>query len=348
MERIYHFKNSQIKVVFGDITQSTSEVIVSSDDCYLSMGGGVSGMIRKSAGKAIFNDIKKHIPAKLGDVIVTGAGDLLCKYIFHIVTIGTKQLSLNRNSQFESNPDIKRYIIENSINKCFRLLSSLDLTSIALPAIGTGVAKIPYEEVASHMIRSIATNLERTNKSIQVELYLYDRYNKMTEWDFLPFFEKIGKYLPDNFTNSQETKEPEFNIESPDITQNPDVFISYSRKDQEKAYAICKLLNKNGISYWIDKEGKYSGSNFKGVIVEQIKNSSIVLFLSSQNSNQSSNVIKEIGISVHYQKPIIPIKLDTYSYDVNIEYDLCNIDYIEYNSDKSFTIRLIDCIRVHL
>ena len=347
MERIYHFKNSQVKVIFGDITQSTTEVIVSSDDCNLSMGGGVSGMIRECAGVAILNDVKKHIPAKLGDVIVTSSGELLCKYIFHIVTIGTRQLSLN-NSLSESNPDIKRYIIENSINKCFRLLSSLDLTSIAFPAIGAGVAKIPYEEVASHMIRSIATNLERTNKSIQVELYLYDRYNKMTEWDFLPFFEKIGKYLPDDFTNSQVTKEAESNIETPAITQKPVVFISYSRKDQEKAYAICELLNKNGISYWIDKEGKYSGSNFKGVIVEQIKNSSIVLFLSSQSSNQSSNVIKEIGISVHYQKPIIPIKLDTYSYDVNIEYDLCNIDYLEYNSDKTFTTRLIDSIRVHM
>lgn len=350
MERIYHFKNSKIRVVFGDITQSTTEVIVSSDDCFLSMGGGVSGMIRKCAGEAIFNDVKKHIPAKLGDVIVTGSGNLSSKYIFHIVTIGTKQLSLtlNRNSQYESNPDIKRFVIENSINKCFRLLSSLDLTSIAFPAIGAGVAKIPYEEVASHMIRSIATNLERTNKSIQVELYLYDRYNKMTEWDFLPFFEKIGKYLPDDFSGYQATKEPEIKNDSPAIVQNPNIFISYSRKDQEQAYAICELLNKNGISYWIDKEGKYSGSNFKGVIVEQIKNSSIVLFLSSQNSNQSSNVIKEIGIAVHYQKPIIPIKLDAYSYDVNIEYDLCNIDYIEYNSDKLFTIRLIDSIRVHL
>lgn len=346
MERIYHFKNSQVKVVFGNITQSTTEVIVSSDDCYLSMGGGVSGMIRKCAGRIIFNDVKKHIPAKLGDVIVTSAGNLLSKYIFHIVTIGTKQLSLNRNSQYESNPDIKRYVIENSINKCFRLLSSLDLTSIAFPAIGAGSAKIPYEEVASHMIRSIATNLERTNKSIQVELYLYDRYNKMTEWDFLPFFEKIGKYLPDDLP-PKEAKDSEFKNETA-IIQNPDVFISYSRKDQEQAFAICELLNKNGISYWIDKEGKYSGSNFKGVIVEQIKNSNIVLFLSSQNSNQSSNVIKEIGIAVHYQKPIIPIKLDTYSYDINIEYDLCNIDYIEYNSDKSYTNRLIDSIRVHM
>ena len=49
------------------------------------MGGGVSGMIRKAAGSTIFNDIKKHIPAKLGDVIVTGAGELLSS-IYMIVT----------------------------------------------------------------------------------------------------------------------------------------------------------------------------------------------------------------------------------------------------------------------
>ena len=347
MERIYHFKNSRIRVVFGNITQSTTDVIVSSDDCYLSMGGGVSGMIIKSAGNSIFDDVKKHIPAKLGDVIVTGAGDLLSKYIFHIITIGTKQLSLNRNSQYEDN-NTKRYIIENSINKCFRLLSSLDLTSIAFPAIGAGVAKIPYEEVASHMIRTISTNLERTNKSILVELYLYDRYNKMSEWDFLPFFEKIGKYLPEDYSTTQVEIESKSKLESPIIGKNPNIFISYSRKDQEQACVICELLSKNNISYWIDKEGKYSGSNFKGIIVEQIKNSNIVIFLSSENSNQSPNVIKEIGVAVHYQKPIIPIKLDTCSYDVNIEYDLCNIDYIEYNLDKSFTIRLIDNIRVHI
>lgn len=132
------------------------------------------------------------------------------------------------------------------------------------------------------------------------------------------------------------------------IVQAPNVFISYSRKDQEQAYAICELLNKNDISYWIDKEGKYSGNNFKGVIVEQIKNSAIVLFLSSQNSNQSPNVVKEIGLAVHYSKPIILIKLDTHSYDVNIEYDLCNIDYIEYTSEKIFENRLIDNIRGHM
>lgn len=348
MERIYHFKNSRLRVVFGDITKCATDVIVSSDDNDLSMGGGVSYMICKAAGSTILSDIKKHVPAKLGDVVVTGAGELVSKYIFHIITLDRKRMAMIRNLNNAPDHSNSRYIIENSINKCFRLLLSLDLSSIAFPAIGAGTARIPYEEVASHMIRSIAANLERTNKALNVELYLYDRYNKMSEWDFLPFFEKIGRYLPEDASVPPTVNECEDKMEDPVTGQNPDVFISYSRRNQDQAHAICDLLNKNDISYWIDKEGKYSGSNFKGVIVEQIKKSSVVLFLSSQNSNQSINVVKEIGIAVNYSKPIIPIRLDTYAYDVNIEYDLCNIDYIEYNSDKSFDQRLIDCIRAYL
>lgn len=343
MERTYHFKNSQIRVLFGDITQCNTDVIVSSDDCFISMGGGVSGMIRRCAGDTIFNDINKHVPVRLGDVIVTSAGKLSSKYIFHVVTIDFNRAD-HRN---DATPNIKQFIIENSINKCFRLLSSLELTSIAFPAIGAGVAGIPYEEVASHMIRAIAANLQRTNKAIKVELYLFDRYNKMTEWDFLPFFEKIGRYLPE--TNQTEEAAPECENKIDTASENaPFVFISYSRKDEEQAQIVCEILTKNGIAYWIDKEGEYSGSNFKGIIVGQIRRSAVTLFLSSQNSNLSPNVIKEIGIAVHYSKPIIPIKLDSYSYDINIEYDLCNIDYIEYNSDNAFEKNLIDSIRGYM
>lgn len=41
MERVYTINNSTLRVIFGDITQSTTDVIVSSDDAYITMGGGV-------------------------------------------------------------------------------------------------------------------------------------------------------------------------------------------------------------------------------------------------------------------------------------------------------------------
>lgn len=344
MERIYRFKNSNIKVIFGDIGNSESDVIVSS----ISMGGGVSPMIRAKLTPNIFSEINKFIPASLGDVIVTSAGELKNKYIFHVVTIGHKRLSLSKNTNInDANPSLWRFMIENSINKCFRLMHALDLTSIAFPVLGAGAAHIPYEEISSNMIRTLSANISRTNKSINVELYLFKRYPGQSEWDFLPFFEKIGKYLPDDtIINDHVDNKTIVTKESDQFT--PFVFISYSRKDIDRSKSICELLKENRIDYWIDEEGKYSGSNFKGVIVEQIKKAAIVLFLSSENSNKSDNVTKEIGIAVSYLKPIIPIKLDNAPYNINIEYDLCNIDYIEYKQDGCFSNKMLDSIRIHL
>ena len=53
MERIYRFKNSSIKIIFGDIVNSEADIIVSS----LSMGGGVSPMIRAKLNQYIFSEM---------------------------------------------------------------------------------------------------------------------------------------------------------------------------------------------------------------------------------------------------------------------------------------------------
>ena len=64
--RKYQFNNSIVTVKFGDITKSRAEVIVSSDDTDISMGGGVSMAIRKSGGEAIMKDAQKNIEFLMG------------------------------------------------------------------------------------------------------------------------------------------------------------------------------------------------------------------------------------------------------------------------------------------
>lgn len=85
--RKYSFNNSTVTIIFGNILDSQKEVLVSSDDCYITMGGGISGCIVKTGGRAIYDDAQKQIPAKLGNAIVTTAGSLKQKYIFHAITI---------------------------------------------------------------------------------------------------------------------------------------------------------------------------------------------------------------------------------------------------------------------
>ncbi len=74
--RKYRFNNSVLTVIFGDIMTSKAEVIVSSDDTGITMGGGISGCIRRMGGECIRTDAQKMLPAKLGDVVVSTAGEL--------------------------------------------------------------------------------------------------------------------------------------------------------------------------------------------------------------------------------------------------------------------------------
>ena len=342
MERLYNIKNSDVKILFGNILQSKTEVIVSSDDCYLSMGGGISKCISQAAGDAVRQDAQKKVPAQLGNAIVTTAGNLPQKFIFHAITID-KQYAIERFSKnSEQNHEIHQFIIKQSIKNCFKLLAAHDLHSIAFPAIGAGAAKIPYEKVAQLMAEAISEMLSMTNKCYHVEIYLYDRYQRMEPWDFLPFFESFASashVLQHEGNNKYFTPQQDFsNINIKDNAKvnamDHQVFVSYSRKDAEIIKPICGILNELSVKYWIDIDGIYSGENYKDVICKAIKSAQLVIFLSSANSNASHNVAKEISLADEYRKTIIPIRLDNSPYAPHIDYDLNSIDSIDYYKDE--------------
>ena len=75
----YQIEETKFEVIYADITTLDADAIVSSDDNYISMGGGVSMAIRMKAGPSIQEEIKKHLPMKIGDVAVTSAGNLNAK-----------------------------------------------------------------------------------------------------------------------------------------------------------------------------------------------------------------------------------------------------------------------------
>src|SRR5436309_10093817 len=85
--RTYQVGQSTITIEFGDITTSRAEVIVSSDDGDLSHGGGVSEAIQLAARGPSEAEIRKHVPARMGEVIVTPSGGLPARYVFHAITL---------------------------------------------------------------------------------------------------------------------------------------------------------------------------------------------------------------------------------------------------------------------
>jgi O-acetyl-ADP-ribose deacetylase (regulator of RNase III) len=179
--RTYEVGRSSITLRFGDITESKAEVLVSSDDTMLSMGGGVSAALRRAGGSRVAADASKLVPAQVGDVLVSSAGDLPAKYILHAVTLG-----------FRPGEPPPAAVVRQASQRAMYLLRALGCRSIAFPSIGTGVAGFPRETVAAEMATALVGAVIEADTAYRVELFLMDRFRAMGEDDFFVFFEQFA------------------------------------------------------------------------------------------------------------------------------------------------------------
>ena len=83
----YHINNSTIKISFGNILDSLAEVIVNSSGSKMTMGGSLTRAIREAGGEVIREDCQTELPVNICDAVVTTAGRLHQKYVFHCITI---------------------------------------------------------------------------------------------------------------------------------------------------------------------------------------------------------------------------------------------------------------------
>ena len=120
-----------------------------------------------------------------------------------------------------------------------------------------------------------------------------------------------------------------------------DVFISYSRKDyvdnqgnvmeDSPVNRIIQFLDEKNISYWVDKEGIYSGREFVEVLANAIVDSKMVIFVSSKNSNSSIYTTGEVFEAIENKRLIIPVKIDNSQYNPKFKLLLRPLDFIDYS-----------------
>ena len=115
------------------------------------------------------------------------------------------------------------------------------------------------------------------------------------------------------------------------------VFISYSRKDSEIIDRIEKELKRYGITSFIDRTGINPGEDYAEVIAKVIFESDLMLFVWSENSNQSKETANEVALAIDFEKPIIPFKIGKFQADYKLAYRLIRfnrIDVLTYNEQK--------------
>ena len=172
-------KNTEIKVVLGDITELRADAIVNAANNKLVMGGGVAGAIKKKGGKIIEEEALKKGPIKIGEAIATCAGELAAKYIIHAATMG---MDFSRTEIKESSgippwagktDEAKiRDACKNSLN----LAEELKINSIVFPALGCGTGGFPPLASAKIMAQEVLKYLRQEETSLKEIIFcLYNQ-----------------------------------------------------------------------------------------------------------------------------------------------------------------------------
>lgn len=151
------YRGVEIEVLHGDITKLEVDAIVNAANTHLYMGGGVAGAIKRAGGKEIEEEAVKQGPIKIGSAVATSAGRLKAKFVIHAPTM---------ELDFKTDENKVRLAMVSALKKA----EELNVSSIAFPALGTGVGGLPKDIAAKIMVEELKRHINRGTKLKKVIL----------------------------------------------------------------------------------------------------------------------------------------------------------------------------------
>ncbi|MDX6211225.1 MAG: O-acetyl-ADP-ribose deacetylase [Frankiales bacterium] len=167
----------EIRLRTGDITHETVDVVVNAANSSLLGGGGVDGAIHARGGPVILAECRQIRRERyatglpVGEAVATTAGDLPAHWVVH--TVGPVWSASHDQS------DLLAACHRNSL----AVADELGATSIAFPAISTGVYGYPQEaaaEVALATVRECLPGLAHLQE-IRFVLFSQQAYDTWAE-----------------------------------------------------------------------------------------------------------------------------------------------------------------------
>ncbi|MCX6134739.1 MAG: macro domain-containing protein [Ignavibacteriales bacterium] len=156
-----HVGKGEITVLRGDIADQDTDAIVNAANNHLWMGAGVAGAIKRKGGVVIEQEAMARGPVEIGSAVSTSAGTLKAKRVIHAAVMGQ-----------DLHTDID--LIRNATRSSFVVAEQEGLTSVSLPALGTGVGGFSLYRCASLMIGEALDFMIRTAVVREVRFVLFD------------------------------------------------------------------------------------------------------------------------------------------------------------------------------
>jgi O-acetyl-ADP-ribose deacetylase (regulator of RNase III) len=162
------FVGGRVMVAVGDITSYDVDVIVNAANSSLLGGGGVDGAIHRTGGPAILEACREirrtQYPHGLptGEAVITTAGNLPAQRVIH--TVGPVY-----GQHDGREPELLAACYQRSLE----LAVQHSLTTIAFPAISTGVFGYPSAEAAAVSSTAILDFLAADETVAEVRLVFF-------------------------------------------------------------------------------------------------------------------------------------------------------------------------------
>lgn len=129
------------------------------------------------------------------------------------------------------------------------------------------------------------------------------------------------------------------------------IFLSYSRKDEGTVADIVKAIRSRGIPVFRDKEAILGGASWPDVLYRSIRKCQVFLCMLSPYSAASINVIIEVALARHADRPIIvPVLLQAVELPDVVQALIGDIQYIDLSAklgSEEGMDELLEALSVH-
>ena len=134
---------AQLEIIVADITTLGVDAIVNAANTSLLGGGGVDGAIHRAAGPDLVAECRMLHGCKTGDAKITKGYRLKAAHVIHTVGPVWNAGTLGEDD-----------LLASCYRRSMELCGKHKLTSVAFPAISTGIFRFPPERAADIAVRT--------------------------------------------------------------------------------------------------------------------------------------------------------------------------------------------------
>ncbi len=163
----YKINQSTVELVQGDIVNQNVDAIVNAANSSLLGGGGVDGAIHRAAGPQLLAECRAHGRCPTGEARITKGYRLVARHVIHAVGPVYQQPA--------SGPGRAAELLASAYRNSLALAAQHGITTIAFPAISTGIYGYPLSEAAAIALQTIKDFLEQHTEIRLVRFVLWDR-----------------------------------------------------------------------------------------------------------------------------------------------------------------------------